>query len=81
MAVLVVQAVLPVEPGTRGDIDLAADDGLDARLAAGLVEGDGAVHDAVVGDGQGRLSQLLGALRQPVRPAGAVEQAVLGMHM
>ncbi len=77
----VVEAVLLVMPGARGDVDLAADDGLDARGAAGLVEGHRPVHHAVVGDRQGTLPQFFGALRQLLDAAGAVEQRIFGMDV
>ena len=41
-----------------GDIDLAADDGLNACFAQGLVELQGTVHDPVVGERIGRVTQL-----------------------
>ena len=72
VGVLRVHAVLPVRAPARGDVDLAADDGLHALFHAGLVEGDGAVHDAVVGDGEAREAELPGAPGQGLHAAGAV---------
>ena len=63
------------------EIDLAADDRLDAVLGARLVELDRAVHDAVVGQAERRLAELRGARRQRVDLARAVEQRVLGVHV
>ena len=77
----VVDAVLLVMARARRDIDLAADDRLDASGLAGLVKGHRAVHHAVVGHGQRRLPQLFGAFGQLLDAAGAVEQRILGMHM
>ena len=77
----VVDAVLLVMARARRDIDLAADDRLDAGGLAGLVKGHRAVHHAVVGHGQRRLPQLFGAPGQLLDAAGAVEQRILGMHM
>ena len=81
MRILVVHAVDAVGAAVGGDIDLAADDGLDPRRLAGLEEGDRAVHDAVICEGDGGLSQFPDAGRQPVRPARAVEQAVFAVNM
>ena len=41
------------ETRTGRDVNFAADDGLDAFGADGLIEIDRAVEDAVVGDGEG----------------------------
>ena len=81
MCVFVVQPVLLVRHAPRRDVDLAADDGLYARGAAGLVERHRAVHHAVVGDGESRLSQRLGGPGELVYTARPVEQGVFGMHM
>ena len=81
MRIVVVPPVLAVGPVARRDIDLAADDGLDALGAAGLVKGHGAVHHAVVGQRDGVLPQLLDALCQLVRAAGAVEQGIFAVYM
>ena len=81
VGIVVVRAVLLLEAAPGGHIDLAPDDGLDPLGPAGLIEGHRAVHDPVVRDGQGRLSQLLGTLRDPVDAAGAVQQGIFGMHM
>ncbi len=71
--------------GGRGvvvhEIDLAADDRLDAVLGARLVELHRAVHHAVVGETEGGLLELRGALGEGVDLAGAVEQGVLGVHV
>ena len=64
-----------------GHVDLAADDGLDPLRLAGLVEVHHAVHHPVVGDGHGRLAQLLHPLYQQGNAAGPVQQGELGMHM
>src|SRR5699024_9669301 len=47
----------------------------------GPVEINGTVHDAVVGDGHGALSQLLDSFGQAVDPAGSIQEAVLCMDM
>ena len=61
------------------EVGLEPDDRLDPVLLAGLVEVDGAVHHAVVGEPQRRLPELGGARRHRVDLAGAVEQRVLAV--
>ena len=70
-----------IEPGAGRHIDLTADDGLDPRLFRCLIELYTAVHDPVVGAGNCGLAALLDPFHQLVDPAGAVQQAVLGMQM
>ena len=50
-------------------------------LLGGLVELDGAVHDAVVGQADGRLIEGGGALGELADVARAVEQRVLGVDV
>jgi hypothetical protein len=50
-------------------------------LFRGLVELDGTVHHAVVGEPDGRLLERGGTLDEGVDLAGAVEQRVLGMDV
>ena len=74
--------VLPVdrgalEPAARGDVELAAEDGLDAGGARVLVEVDRPEHVAVVGQRDGREAEPGGPLDQPLQARGAVEEAVL----
>jgi hypothetical protein len=73
--------MLFIRHAARRDIDLAADNRLDARLLSGLVKGDGTVHHAVVGDGDSRLAELGGARNKPLDAAGAVKQAVFAVDM
>jgi hypothetical protein len=63
------------------EIDLAADDWLDAVLGTCLVELHRAVHHAVIGEAKGGLLELRGALGEGVDLAGAVEQGVLGVDV
>ena len=76
-----VQLVDPVKAGAGSHIDLAADDGLDPRRLAGLIEVDNAVHHPVVGDGYRFLPQLLHPLDQALDAAGPVQQGVFRMRM
>ena len=70
-----------LQPAARGDINLAADDGFDALFPRRLVEINHPVHGAVVGDGEGGKFQFMGLVHQPVQPAGAIEQGILGVQM
>ena len=64
-----------------GDVRLDADDRLDALVDAGLVEADGAVERAVIGDGEA-VEALLGRRIDEVRdPPEAVEEAELGVDV
>ena len=79
-----VVALGPARPTRRvvvDEVDLTADDRLDAVLVAGLVQLDGAVHDAVIGQSEGRLAELRGALGERFDLACAVEQRVLGVDV
>ena len=76
-----VEIVFPVRHRARGDVDLAADDRLDPRLFASLIEVDRAVHNAVVRDRDRSLTRPArggGDLRNAAR---AVEQAELAVEM
>ena len=59
--VIELRALVAAQRGIRREIDLAADDGLDACLDGRLVELRAAVHVAVVRDSDGRHAELLGA--------------------
>ena len=63
------------------DVDLAADDWLYSLFFAGAVKVDHAEHYAVVGDSERIKALLLCGGGDPVDPARAVKQAVLGMNM
>ena len=70
-----------LQPAARRDIDFAADDGLDALFARRLVKINDAMHRAVVGDGERGEFQFMRLVHQPVHPAGAIEQRILGVQM
>ena len=78
---VVILAVNPVGHAPAGNVDLTADDGLDASCLGGLVKINATVHDPVVGDGHGSLAYFLHPIQQAVDPAGTVQQAVLRMQM
>ncbi len=69
------------QPAARRDINLAADNGLDALFARRLVKINDAVHRAMVGDGERGEFQFLRLVHQPVQTAGAIEQRILGVQM
>ena len=79
MAVFARRAVLLKAVGT--DIHLAADDGGDALLQAGVIEVDDPVHHAVIGHGGVREAKLLKTLDQGLDAVGPVQEAVFGMQM
>ena len=81
MVWIIVDAVHPIRYAPTGNIDLAAYDGLDPGGFCGFIEVNTTVHHAVVGDGNGGLSQLLHPVHDPVDAAGAVQKAVFGMDM
>jgi hypothetical protein len=62
-------------------VDLTTDDGLDPLLFAGFPECDRAVHDTVVGNGNGILPTGFDTRRDILDPAGAVKQTVFAMQM
>ena len=65
----------------RRDVDLAAEDRIDAALARLVVEDDRREHVAVLGDRQRRHLQLDRLVEQFVDAAGAVEQRELGVQV
>src|SRR5699024_720759 len=71
----------PVEPGTGGYVDLAADNGFDARRPGRAVKLDHAVHGAVVRDRHAVKPQLLRPGRQLLDLTGAVQKTVFRMNM
>ena len=76
-----IQLVDPVEARAARHIDLAPDDRLDPVLFRRAVKIDHAVHDAVVGDGDGLLPLPAHGFHQAADPAGSVQQAVFRMKM
>ena len=64
-----------------GDVDLAAEHGLDPFGLGRLVEVDRAGEGAVVCEPDGRHLELGGALREVGDPAGAIENRVLGVDV
>ena len=81
MAVPLAVYIAAVKARVRRKVHLAADDRVDALGFAGAVKVDHAVHDAVVGQRAGGLSQLRHAVHQAFDAARTVQQAVFTMHM
>ena len=78
---LIPAADLLVKARVRRDIDLAAEDRLDAVRLCLLIEINHAVHDAVVRDRRAVHAKLLDALDILPDLVGAVEQTILRMYM
>ena len=70
-----------VEPAPRGHVDLAAEDGRNTPVAAGVVERHRPEHVAVIGDGQRLHAEPRGLVHEGVDLAGPVEEAVLGVQV
>ena len=79
--VVAVDLVYFIKTGAGGNVDLTADDRLDACFFRRLVKLHAPIHHPVVGAGNGSLSALLHPVHQLVDAAGTVQQAVLGMDM
>ena len=77
----IINAVDTIRHAAAGYIHLTADDGLHCCSLGGLVEINTAVHDTVVGDGNGTLAQLLHPIHHAADAAGTVQKAVFRMNM
>jgi hypothetical protein len=64
-----------------GQINLAADQGLNAFAFGGIVELNGTEHVAMISEGHGLHAQGGGAVHQAIDPTGAVQQAVVGVDV
>jgi len=64
-----------------GDVELQADDGLDALVPGGAVELHNAAQRAVVGERHGGHAELPGPPHQVFHAAGAVQQRVLAVDV
>lgn len=63
------------------DVELAAEDGLDALGFGGVEKVDCAVDVSVVGHGDGFLAERGDAVNELLDVASAVEEGVLGVQM
>ena len=73
MVGVVINSMNAIGHAPAGDIDLAADDGLDPGGFGGFIKVNTAVHHAVVGDGNGGLPQLLDTIHNAVNAACTVQ--------
>ena len=78
---VVIGAAVFLEAGGFDEVELAADDGLDALGLGGVVELDRAVEIAVVGKGEGGHAEFHGPVHEPVDAAGAIEEAVVAVDV
>jgi hypothetical protein len=74
-------AAVFLEPRRLDEVEFAADEGLDAGVLGGLVELDRAVEIAMVGQRERGHAEFLGAAHETIDPAGAIEQAVVGVDV
>ncbi len=74
VGIIAVEHMVAVGHAARGDIYLAPDYRLYPRFPARLVKRDRAVHHAVIGHGEGGLSQLRRFFCDFIYTARAVEQ-------
>ena len=81
MPVFVIDAVNFIEPAALCNVDLAADDRLDAALFRCFIKVDHAVHHAVIRNGNAFLTHFLRLIEQLFNAASAVQKAVFGVHM
>ena len=72
---------LPLQAAVVADVDLAADDRLDAVTGGLAVEGHGTGERAVVGERHGRHLEPRGLLAERRDPARPVEDRILGVDM
>ena len=79
--IILIQHLFPVKPGSRGNIDLAADNRLDPVLFTRFIKRHGAVHIAVIGYCKGSHAQLFCAQNKRLDAAGAVKQRIFGVQM
>ena len=78
---IVVLSVHFVETGARRDIDLTADDRLDARPLGRSIEIHHAIHHAVIGDRNRVLSDFFQMVHHTGNPVRTVQQTELRVYM
>ena len=81
VAVLTIQFMDFVEPGTLRHIDLTANDRTDASFLCLFIKLHRTVHHAVIGDGDCFVPTRLRRIQQPLDPARTVQQAVFRVQM
>ena len=78
---IIIYLVDPVRHGPLGQINLTANNRLDPGGFRRLVEINTAVHDPMIGNGNGRLTQLLDPVHHAADTASAVQKTVFRMNM
>ena len=78
---IIIHTVDTVGNGAAGHIDLTANNRLDTGSFCRLIEIDTAIHNAMVGNGNGGLSQFLDPVHHTADAAGAIQEAVFCMNM
>ena len=74
-------SVTALKARARCDINLTADDRVNAARLGSSIKINGAVHDTVVGHCDRGLSQFGDTIHQLLNPACAVEQTIFGMYV
>ena len=78
---IIVDLMDTISHGATGQVHFAADNGLDAGSFCRLIKVDTAVHDTVVGNGNGGLAKLLDTVHHALNAASTVQKAVFRMNM
>ena len=69
------------EAATGGNVCLASEDWLDAFIARCLVEIDGSVQNAVIGNGNGRHAGMRNFFHEAIDPACPIQDAEMCVQM
>ena len=70
-----------IKPGSRGDVDLAANDRLHPTGFTGSIEIHGSEHIAMIGHRQGRHTCCRNMRDEVLNLVRPIEQRILGMRM
>ena len=81
MVRIVVNSVDPVRHPAAGNIHFTANNGLNAGSLGSLIKIDTAIHNAMVGNCNGRLPQFLNTVHHRTDSAGAIQQTIFCMDM
>ena len=78
---LLINAMNLIKVCSARNIDLAADNGLDPGFFCCAVKINRAIHDAMVGQGNGVLTEFLHPVHHRADATGSVKQAVFAVNM
>ena len=81
MMLFTVQFMHFIKTGTWSNIDFTANNRLDTMLFCSTVKIDNTIHDAMVSDGNGRMSHAVGQLDDAAGITEAVHAGKLGVQM